>query len=111
MIARAFCLVASILFSLSLGSAAYAQNKKGGLDPENTLIMQLETGNVVIELRPDLAPNHVARVKQLVREGFYDGLLWFRVIKDYIAQTGDPRGNGTGGTGETIKAEFFQRTA
>lgn len=104
MLVRAFCLVASIL--MILGSAAHAQDKKGALDPENTLIMQLETGNVVIELRPDLAPNHVARIKRLVREGFYDGLLWFRVIKDYIAQTGDPRGNGTGGTGETIKAEF-----
>lgn len=103
---RALRLVASFILLIAAGSTAFAQGKAKGLDPENTLIMQLEGGKVVIELRPDLAPNHVARVKELVREGFYDGLNWFRVIENYIAQTGDPRGNGTGGTGKTINAEF-----
>ena len=103
---RALRLVASFLLLIAAGSTAFAQGSAKGLDPENTLIMQLESGKVVIELRPDLAPDHVARVKELVREGFYDGLNWFRVIENYIAQTGDPRGNGTGGTGKTINAEF-----
>jgi peptidylprolyl isomerase len=103
---RALRLVASILLLVGASTVAFAQDRSQGLDPEHTLIMQLEGGKVVIELYPDIAPNHVARVKELVREGFYDGLKWFRVIENYIAQTGDPRGNGTGGTGKTIKAEF-----
>ena len=76
------------------------------LDPENTLYLDLPDGRVVIQLRPDLAPNHVARIKELVRKGFYDGLSFHRVIPDFMAQTGDPRGDGTGGSGQKIKAEF-----
>jgi peptidylprolyl isomerase len=69
--------------------------------------MQLKDGRVVIELRPDLAPNHVARIKELTREGFYDGLNFHRVIDGFMAQTGDPRGDGTGGSGKgRLKAEF-----
>ncbi len=75
-------------------------------EPENTLYLELEWGRVVIELRPDLAPGHVARIKQLAREGFYDGLKFHRVIDGFMAQTGDPRGNGTGGSGTKLKAEF-----
>ncbi|WP_439814320.1 peptidylprolyl isomerase [Zavarzinia sp. CC-PAN008] len=75
-------------------------------DPENMLIMELKTGRVVIELRPDLAPNHVARIKELARQGFYDGLNFHRVIEGFMAQTGDPRGDGTGGSGQKLKAEF-----
>ncbi len=75
-------------------------------DPENTLYLGLEMGRVVIELRPDLAPNHVARIKELVRRGFYDGLVFHRVIDGFMAQTGDPRGDGTGGSGKKLKAEF-----
>ncbi|MFN3075310.1 MAG: peptidylprolyl isomerase [Alphaproteobacteria bacterium] len=75
-------------------------------DPENTLILELASGPVTIELRPDLAPNHVARIKELTREGFYDGLLFHRVIEGFMAQTGDPKGNGTGGSGKKLKAEF-----
>jgi peptidylprolyl isomerase len=75
-------------------------------DPENTLFLELKTGRVVIELRPDLAPNHVDRIKELSREGFYDGLLFHRVIEGFMAQTGDPDGNGTGGSGKNLMAEF-----
>ena len=75
-------------------------------DLENTLYLELEDGRVVIEMRPDLAPNHVARIKQLAREGFYDGLKFHRVIEGFMAQTGDPRGDGTGGSGTNLDAEF-----
>lgn len=76
------------------------------MDPENTLYLDLKDGRVVIELKPELAPNHVARIKELVRVGFYDGLLFHRVIDGFMAQTGDPKGNGTGGSGQNLKAEF-----
>jgi peptidylprolyl isomerase len=75
-------------------------------DLENTIYLDLKDGRVVIELRPDLAPNHVARIKELTREGFYDGLKWHRVIDGFMAQTGDPKGIGIGGSGQNIKAEF-----
>lgn len=76
------------------------------LDPENTLFLDLDYGRVVIRMRPDLAPNHVQRIKELTREGFYDGLLFHRVIDGFMAQTGDPLGNGTGGSGQNLAAEF-----
>ncbi len=76
------------------------------LDPEFTLYMDLEYGRVVIKMRPDLAPVHVARVKELVRQGFYDGIVFHRVIDGFMAQTGDPKGDGTGGSGKNIQAEF-----
>ena len=76
------------------------------LDLENTLYLDLPAGRVVIRLRPDLAPNHVARIKDLSRQGFYDGLPFHRVIPGFMAQTGDPRGDGTGGSGKKLKAEF-----
>lgn len=75
-------------------------------DLENTLYMDLEDGRVVIAMRPDLAPKHVKRIKELVREGYYDGVVFHRVIDGFMAQTGDPTGTGTGGTGKKIKAEF-----
>ncbi len=75
-------------------------------DPENTLYLDVPAGRVVIELKPDLAPNHVARIKALAREGFYDGIVFHRVIDGFMAQTGDPDGNGTGGSGKKLKAEF-----
>jgi len=75
-------------------------------DLENTIYMDLGKGRVVIELRPDLAPNHVARIKELAREGFYDGVPFHRVIEGFMAQTGDPTGTGTGGSGKKLKAEF-----
>ncbi len=76
------------------------------MDPENTLIMDMTHGRVVIEMLPQLAPNHVARIKELVREGFYDGVVFHRVIEGFMAQTGDPTGTGMGGSGKKLKAEF-----
>ena len=75
-------------------------------DLENTLYLDLHNGRITIKLRTDLAPGHVARIKELAREGFYDGLLFHRVIDGFMAQTGDPQGNGTGGSGKKLKAEF-----
>jgi Peptidyl-prolyl cis-trans isomerase (rotamase) - cyclophilin family len=76
------------------------------LDRENTLFLDLEGGRVAIRMRPDLAPNHVARIKELVRQGYYDGLKFHRVIDGFMAQTGCPQGTGTGGSGQKLKAEF-----
>ncbi len=75
-------------------------------DKENTLLMETTKGSVTIRLRPDLAPNHVARIKELVRDGFYDGVVFHRVIDGFMAQTGDPTGTGMGGSGKKLKAEF-----
>nr|WP_323133737.1 peptidylprolyl isomerase [Stappia indica] len=75
-------------------------------DAENTLVMETTQGQVVINMRPDLAPNHVARIKELAREGFYDGIVFHRVIEGFMAQTGCPRGTGTGGSGKKLRAEF-----
>ncbi len=75
-------------------------------DPENTLLMETTKGSVVIEMRPDLAPGHVARIKELVRDGFYDGIVFHRVIEGFMAQTGCPHGTGTGGSGKKLRAEF-----
>ncbi len=73
---------------------------------KNTLYLDLKYGRVVIEMRPDLAPCHVVRIKELVRRGFYDGLPFHRVIDGFMAQTGDPKGDGTGGSGVNLAAEF-----
>jgi len=76
-------------------------------DPENTLVLTLKGGDVTIALRPDLAPLHVARIKELAVQGFYDGLAFHRVIPDFMAQTGDPTGTGSGGSRlPRLKAEF-----
>src|SRR5215212_6486084 len=76
-------------------------------DPENTLILETTKGRVVIELRPDLAPGHVERIKTLARQGFYDGVVFHRVIDGFMAQTGDPTGTGSGGSDlPDLKAEF-----
>lgn len=94
-----------VLITLSL--TIFATASAWGRDLENTLYLQLKDGRVVIELRPDLAPNHVTRIKELARAGFYDGLNFHRVIDGFMAQTGDPRGDGTGGSGKgRLKAEF-----
>ncbi len=75
-------------------------------DAENALLLKLKDGDVVIEMFPDVAPNHVKRIKELVRQGFYNGLKFHRVIEGFMAQTGCPLGNGTGGSGQKLKAEF-----
>ncbi len=76
-------------------------------DPENTLVLETTKGRVVIEMRPDLAPGHVAHIKKLAREGFYDGIVFHRVIEGFMAQTGCPNGTGTGGSKyPDLKQEF-----
>jgi cyclophilin family peptidyl-prolyl cis-trans isomerase len=75
-------------------------------DPENTLVIDMTHGRVVIEMLPEVAPGHVARIKELAREGFYDGVVFHRVIDGFMAQTGDPTGTGMGGSGKKLKAEF-----
>lgn len=92
----------ALVIGLFIGQAQ-AEN----LDPENTLYLDLKDGRVVIQLRPDLAPNHVQRIKELTREGFYDGVVFHRVIRGFMAQTGDPTGTGTGGSDKPdLVAEF-----
>jgi len=75
-------------------------------DNDNTLVLETTQGRVVIAMRPDLAPKHVDRIKELVRQGFYDGVVFHRVIAGFMAQTGCPHGTGTGGSGKKLKAEF-----
>lgn len=78
-------------------------------DAENSLLLKLKDGDVVIEMFPDEAPKHVARIKELVRQGFYNGLKFHRVIEGFMAQTGCPLGTGTGGSGKKLKAEFNRK--
>jgi peptidylprolyl isomerase len=93
--------LATVIAALLISGAA------DGQDMENMLYMDLESGRVVIELRPDLAPKHVARIKELAREGFYDGIVFHRVIPGFMAQTGDPTGTGRGGSEKPdLPAEF-----
>jgi peptidylprolyl isomerase len=100
-------LIAPICGLLGLCASATAANAVPARDLENTLLLELKDGVVEIELRPDLAPNHVARIKELAREGFYDGLVFHRVIDGFMAQTGDPTGTGTSGSKlPNLKAEF-----
>jgi len=81
-------------------------NEGLAMDRENTLYIQLKDGRVVIEMRPDLAPKHVAQIKKFAREGKYDGVVFHRVIDGFMAQTGDPSGTGSGGMGDPLPAEF-----
>ena len=92
--------LAAVVAALILGGTAMAA------DPENTLYLDTVYGRVVIAMRPDLAPNHVKQIKELTRKGFYDGVPFHRVIEGFMAQTGDPTGTGTGGSGHKLKAEF-----
>jgi peptidylprolyl isomerase len=94
---RLLALIAALFMT---GQAAQAA------DLENTLYLDLPAGRVVIQMRPDLAPNHVKRIKELARRGFYDGLVFHRVIAGFMIQGGDPTGTGAGGSGEKLKAEF-----
>ncbi len=85
---------------------AFLARQSGAVDLENTIYLELKDGRVTIEMRPDLAPNHVARIKELVRQEFYNGVVFHRVIEDFMAQTGDPTGTGSGGSGQNLDAEF-----
>jgi len=97
-----YLMAAFALFCFATFSPANAAS-----DPENTIVMELKTGKVIIALRPDIAPKHVERMKTLARQGFYNGIVFHRVIKGFMAQTGDPTGTGTGGSKlPDLKAEF-----
>jgi peptidylprolyl isomerase len=89
-----------LVTALAWGGAAMAA------DLENTIYLDVPAGRVVIEMRPDLAPQTCAQVKALARRGFYNGLTFHRVIAGFMAQTGDPKGDGTGGSGHSLPAEF-----
>lgn len=92
---------------VALFALAGLSGKAFALDPENTIYLDLKDGRVVIELLPDVAPQHVERIKKLTRDGFYDGIIFHRVIPGFMAQTGDPTGTGMGGSFEPdLKAEF-----
>ena len=89
------------------GMSMATMNDTEAADPENTIYLELKDGRVVIELLPELAPNHVKRIKELSRAGFYDGIVFHRVIEGFMAQTGDPIGTGGGGSDKpNLKAEF-----
>jgi peptidylprolyl isomerase len=97
-----FCFLLAAFVAVALPAS-----RASAASPENTLYLDLKDGRVVIELRPDLAPKHVERIKKLVKEGFYDGLTFHRVIPGFMAQTGDPKGDGTGGSRyPDVPAEF-----
>jgi peptidylprolyl isomerase len=96
-------LLCAVIALFALASAARAQAP----DPNNTLVIELKTGKVLVKLRPDLAPKHVERAKTLAKQGFYDGIKFHRVIDGFMAQTGDPTGTGTGGSKlPDLPAEF-----
>jgi peptidylprolyl isomerase len=90
-----------------IGILIMASNTKN-LKASNSMFITLETtkGSIIIKTLPKIAPNHVKRIKELVKNGFYDGIIFHRVIPGFMAQTGDPLGNGTGGSGKNLKAEF-----
>jgi len=101
-------LVAVVILAAGWTSSAGA----AGADPQNTIYLDLKYGRVVIALRPDLAPNHVERIKTLTRAGFYDGIVFHRVIDGFMAQTGDPTGTGSGGSDlPDLKAEFTRKAS
>jgi len=94
-----------IIFTAMVGLMTEETNAVD-LDKENILYIDLEVGRIEILMRPDVAPKHVARVKELARQGFYDGTIFHRVIPGFMAQGGDPDGTGLGGSGQNIEAEF-----
>lgn len=99
--------VALLLGSLLIMTTVTIKGANAEIDPENTLYLDLKDGRVTIKLMPDIAPNHVERVKTLTRDGFYDGIVFHRVIDGFMAQTGDPTGTGTGGSDlPDLDAEF-----
>ncbi len=95
-----------VISTTGVGNMADVQDPRVQLDPENTLYIELEWGRVTVKMFPEIAPNHVARVKELTRKKFYDGIVFHRVIDGFMAQTGDPTGTGLGGSGQNIDAEF-----
>ena len=107
---RILTLITGVLFAMSAAKATAQETPAdiSKLDPQNLIHLQLKDGTVTIQLFPDKAPNHVARIKELTREGYYDGKLFHRVIEGFMAQTGSPNGDGIGGAAgkPDLKAEF-----
>ena len=96
-----------ILITIGMVFITMAQPiKKASASKSKFITIETSKGKVIIETLPKIAPNHVKRIKQLVQSEFYDGLIFHRVIEGFMAQTGDPDGNGTGGSGKNLKAEF-----
>lgn len=93
----------SLFFVVAISFAALPVQAE---EPDNVALLDLKDGRVVIEMRPDLAPKHVARIRALIKEGYYDGLAFHRVIEGFMAQGGDPTGTGEGGSGVKLPAEF-----
>jgi cyclophilin family peptidyl-prolyl cis-trans isomerase len=99
--------LAILALAVSLGSAQAQAPAAANLDPNNTVVLETKDGKVTIRLRPDLAPKHVAQIKALTKRGFYDGIVFHRVIDGFMAQTGDPTGTGTGKSDlPNLPAEF-----
>ncbi len=95
----------ALAFALAVLTPAAAQEPPA--DPQNTIYLETKDGRITIRLRPDLAPKHVAQIKALTKRGFYDGIVFHRVIDGFMAQTGDPTGTGTGKSDlPNIPAEF-----
>ena len=107
---RRTILTVGLALALSMAAALPGASASGAArDGKNTIVLTTKYGRTIIKLRPDLAPQHVARIKKLTREKFYDGLKFHRVMEGFMAQTGDPRGNGTGGSKyPDLPAEFSQ---
>lgn len=103
-LSKILCAIA-LFFTTTVGAATMTNSAK-----ENTLYMDLANGRVVIQLDPTIAPNTVARIKELTRQGFYNGVVFHRVIPGFMAQTGDPTGTGMGGSGKNLKAEFNKKS-
>jgi peptidylprolyl isomerase len=102
-------LLTCLVLAMCVLSTAACSDQKSASSDGGLLVIETKTGDVVIKLRPDLAPKHVERVKQLAKEGFYDGLKFHRVIPGFMAQTGDPKGTGEGGSNyPDLPAEFSQ---
>lgn len=100
-------MIRGVLIAMAIMMGATSANAQVNTNPAEKLVMETSKGKVVIALRPDLAPNHVAQIKKLASEGFYDGIIFHRVIAGFMAQTGDPTGTGTGGSKlPDLKAEF-----
>ncbi len=99
--------VFGLVLAFSVLAAAVTARAQAAPDPQNTLVIELKTGKVLIKLRPDLAPKHVERIKTLAKQGFYNGIKFHRVIDGFMAQTGDPTGTGMGGSKlPDLPAEF-----
>ena len=94
------------LFMTLLGASLITMSTAATSDTGSTLLLETTKGQVEIKLLPDLAPNHVARITELANSGFYDGIIFHRVIPGFMAQTGDPQGTGMGGSGQNLDAEF-----